>query len=159
MVGNFRQEQILKLVRARAVHSQAELAAALRRVGIAATQVTLSRDLKALGLVKTPAGYAELGLKQAPAPVLAVPAADLRHIMREFGRDLRPAHNLLVVKTSPGAAPIVAAILDRTAWEEVAGSLAGDDTVLLVFANPRLRLTVERRLRDLLSRPAVDRKE
>ncbi|MGH9487533.1 MAG: arginine repressor [Terriglobales bacterium] len=151
MAHNFRQEQILKLVRARAVHSQAELAAGLRRAGVATTQVTLSRDLKALGVVKMPAGYAELGAEGAAlAPEAAVPDSDLRRVMREFARDLRPAQNLLVVKTASGAAPTVAAALDHAGWSEVAGTLAGDDTVLLVFANPRLRLSAERRLRHLL---------
>lgn len=150
MGRNYRQEQILKLVRERAVHSQGELAGALRRAGIAATQVTLSRDLKALGVVKTPTGYAELGAEAPAAPAPAPAAADVKHILREFGRDLRPAQNLLVIKTAPGAAPTVAAAVDRAGWNELAGTLAGDDTVLLVFANPRLRLTVERRLQELL---------
>ncbi|MGH9413861.1 MAG: arginine repressor [Terriglobales bacterium] len=150
MTSNYRQEQILKLVRERAVHSQAELAAALRRAGIAATQVTLSRDLKALGVIKTPTGYAVLGAG-SPTAAAPVPAdSALRHIVREFGRDLRPAQNLLVIKTASGAAPTVAAAVDRAGWSELAGTLAGDDTVLLVFANPRLRLTIERRLQELL---------
>jgi len=144
----FRQEQIRKLVRARPVRSQTELVAALHRAGVEATQVTLSRDLKELGLVKTPAGYA--GLEGTPTEG-ATPAAELGHIAREFVRDLRPAQSLLVLKTDAGAAPTVAAALDRAGWAEVAGSLAGDDTVLVVFANPRLRLMVERRLRALLA--------
>lgn len=150
MARNYRQEQILKLVRERGVHSQAELAAALRRAGVAATQVTLSRDLKALGVVKTPTGYTALDT-EAPAAAAATPAAaDVKHIVQEFGRDLRPAQNLLVIKTASGAAPTVAAAVDRAGWSELAGTLAGDDTVLLVFATPRLRLTVERRLQELL---------
>lgn len=153
MAKNFRQEQILKLIAGRPLRSQTELAAALRRAGVEATQVTLSRDLKELGVVKTAAGYAVLGEAPAAGPAAAAtaaPAAELGHILREFGRDLRPAQNLLVVKTAAGAAPTVAAALDRANWREVAGSLAGDDTVLLVFANPRLRLNVEQRLRQLL---------
>ncbi|MGN6593043.1 MAG: arginine repressor [Terriglobales bacterium] len=154
MAKNFRQEQILKLIAGRPLRSQTELAAALRRAGVAATQVTLSRDLKELGVVKTAAGYAVLGGAPAAAPPAAARTeaapAELSHILREFGRDLRPAHNLLVVKTAAGAAPTVAAALDRANLREVAGSLAGDDTVLLVFANPRLRLNVEQRLRQLL---------
>lgn len=146
----FRQEQILKLVRARPVRSQTELAAALRRAGVEATQVTLSRDLKELGLVKTPAGYA--GMESAAAAT-EEPAPELEHIAREFVRDLRPAQNLLVVRTEAGAAPTVAAALDRAEWAELAGSLAGDDTVLVICANPRLRFTVERRLRALLAGP------
>ncbi|HEY8055030.1 MAG TPA: ArgR family transcriptional regulator [Terriglobales bacterium] len=152
MAKNFRQEQILKLIAGRPLHSQTELAAALRRAGVAATQVTLSRDLKELGVVKTGAGYAVLTGTSAAAtgaPAAGAPT-ELGHILREFGRDLRPAQNLLVVKTAAGAAPTVAAALDRANLREVAGSLAGDDTVLLVFANPRLRLNVEQRLRQLL---------
>jgi len=149
---NFRQEQILKLIAGRPLHSQTELASALRRAGVAATQVTLSRDLKELGVVKTGAGYAVLAAPSAVAAGAAAAGAptELGHILREFGRDLRPAQNLLVVKTAAGAAPTVAAALDRANLREVAGSLAGDDTVLLVFANPRLRLNVEQRLRQLL---------
>ncbi|MGH9417239.1 MAG: arginine repressor [Terriglobales bacterium] len=147
MSKHFRHEQILKLVRTHPVRSQAELAAGLRRAGVDSTQVTLSRDLKELGLVKTAAGYALLGAASAARE----PAGGLGHIAQEFVRDLRAAHNLLVVKTAPGAAPTVAAALDQAGWPELAGSLAGDDTVLLVFASPRLRLTVERRLRAWLA--------
>lgn len=147
MSKRFRHEQILKLVRSHPVRSQAELAAGLRRAGVDSTQVTLSRDLKELGLVKTAAGYALLGT----ATPAAEPGSGVGHIAQEFVRDLRPAHNLLVVKTAPGAAPTVAAALDGAGWAELAGSLAGDDTVLLVFANPRLRLLAERRLRAWLA--------
>lgn len=143
----YRHEQIRKLIRSRALRSQAELAEALRRAGVPATQVTLSRDLKELGLVKTPAGYQDShsGLVAAPAA-----APEWTHVAREFIRDLRPAQNLLVVRTDPGAAPTVAAALDTARWSEVAGSLAGDDTVLLVCENVRRRMQVEQRLRGLV---------
>ena len=146
----FRQEQIRKLVRARPLHSQTALAQALRRAGVETTQVTLARDLKELGLVKTPAGYAELGADAAP--VAGEGQAELAHIVGEFARDLRPAQNLLMVKTDPGAAPRVAAALDAAGWSEMAGSLAGDDTVLVVCESPRRRLQVEHRLRAMLNR-------
>lgn len=147
MSKNFRHEQILKVIGARPVRSQAELAEALRRSGVAATQVTLSRDLKQLGLVKTSAGYAALG----ETPPAAAPAApEWARVVREFVRDVRPAQNLLVVKTDPGAAPTVAAALDTARWTELAGSLAGDDTVLLICENVRRRLQIEQRLRGLV---------
>lgn len=146
----FRHEQILKLVRARPLHSQAELAGALRRAGLAATQVTLSRDLKELGLVKTPAGYAPLEAAAEPSAAADAHAGELARILREFVRDLRPAQNLLLLKTDPGAAARVAVALDAAAWTELAGSLAGDDTVLLVCEDLRRRLALERRLRELL---------
>lgn len=149
MSKNFRHEQILKLVRSRPLHSQAELAAALHRAGVETTQVTLSRDLKELGLVKTPGGYAELAAAGAEREA-GETESELARIMGEFARDVRPAQNLVVVKTDPGAAPTVAAALDAANWPDVAGSLAGDDTVLVVCPSSRRRARVEQRLRTLL---------
>lgn len=146
----YRQEQIRKLARAQVFRSQAELARALRRAGLAATQVTLSRDLKELGLVKTPEGYASLG-EAGPAPAPAAELA-LARIAAESVRDFRPAQNLLVVKTDPGAAPRVGAALDATAWPELAGTLAGDDTVLVIAPDNHACALLRRRLRQLLAR-------
>lgn len=148
MSRSFRQEQILKLVRAQPIHSQGELAQALRRQGLATSQVTLSRDMRDLGLLKTPQGYSEA----MPAPP-AQPRAtgDLGHVLREFGRDLRQAQQLAVLKTEPGAAATVAAALDAAVWMEVAGSLAGDDTVLLICGTTAEARQVMRRLRELMS--------
>lgn len=142
----FRQEQILKLIRSRPVHSQSELAEALRRNGVETTQVTLSRDLKELALVKTPAGYAEMDTVTTTAS-----GQDLIHILQDFVRDIRRAQNLLVLKTDPGAAQTVAVALDSEEWEELVGSLAGDDTVLLICEDDRHCLAVEQKLRELIA--------
>lgn len=126
MKKSYRHGQILNLVRARHLHTQEELAAALRLQGISATQVTLSRDIHELGLVKTTAGYS-----QTPGPVSpATPAFD--SVAREFLLDVRLAQNLLVLRTPPGHANALASALDYAAWPEVAGTIAGDDTVLVV---------------------------
>jgi transcriptional regulator of arginine metabolism len=144
----FRQEQILKLIRSRPVHSQQELADALHRAGVDATQVTLSRDLKELGLVKTAAGYVEID--HAPgAP--AAPVPEIGHILRDFVRDVRRAQNLLVIKTDAGAAQTVGASIDNENWDELVGSLAGDDTVLLICEDSHQCGALERRLKSLLS--------
>jgi transcriptional regulator of arginine metabolism len=154
----FRHEQIRKLLRARPLRSQAELALALHRAGVETTQVTLSRDLKELGLVKTPAGYVGLGGVEAVAPAGETGAGTTaaishsEHILAEFVRDLRRAGNLLVVKTAAGAAATVGAALDAAGWPELAGSLAGDDTVLVICEDARRRGLVERRLREALAR-------
>lgn len=142
----FRQEQILKLIRSRPFHSQSELAEALRENGVETTQVTLSRDLKELALVKTPAGYAEM--ETAPA---SSSMQDLVHILQNFVRDIRRAQNLLVLKTDPGAAQTVAVTLDSEEWDELVGSLAGDDTVLLICEDDRHSRTVEKKLRELIA--------
>lgn len=122
----YRQGQILKLVALHELHTQEELAQALAAVGVIATQVTLSRDIRELGLAKTPAGYRPI-LEIAPPP-----GPSLNTVITEYLLDIRDAQHLLVLKTSPGHASTLAAALDRAAWPEVAGTIAGDDTVLAI---------------------------
>jgi transcriptional regulator of arginine metabolism len=128
MNKSYRQSRILKLIRIRPVHTQEELARALRALKIPATQVTLSRDIRELGLVKTPDGYAPV---DADTP--AVPSGpEVAAVAREFLLDVRAAQNLLVLRTPPAHANSLAAALDRADWPEVTGTIAGDDTVLVV---------------------------
>ena len=126
MNKSYRQGQILKLVRSRRIHTQEELAHVLQGVGIAATQVTLSRDIRELGLVKTSHGYTESG--EAAGPV----GPDVATIAREALLDVRVAQNLLVLRTPPAMANPLASALDHAEWPEVTGTIAGDDTVLVV---------------------------
>ena len=124
MNKSFRQGQILKLIRSRAVHTQDELAAELKReFNIHATQVTLSRDMRELGLVKTPEGYRQVTAPSGP---------DFATIASEFLWDVRLAQNMIVLKTSPGHANTIAVALDQEEWPEVVGTIAGDDTILVV---------------------------
>ncbi len=125
MNKGYRQGQILKLIRARHLRTQEDLARALRAVGVQATQVTLSRDIRELGLVKTAEGYAEVASDSASGP-------DVETLAREFVQDVRVAQNLLVLRTSPGHANSVAVALDHADWPDIAGTIAGDDTVLVV---------------------------
>ena len=124
MSKSYRHGQILKLIRAKEIHTQEELARELQQAGIAATQVTLSRDIRKLQLVKTPEGYREM-LSEETGPSFATLAA-------EFVHDVRIAQNLVVLKTSPGHANSVAVALDDEDWPEVVGTLAGDDTILVI---------------------------
>ncbi|MBL8215112.1 MAG: ArgR family transcriptional regulator [Bryobacterales bacterium] len=124
MIKRQRQQEILRIVRAARIHTQDQLAEALAKVGIETTQVTLSRDIRELGLVKTAQGYQELDV--APA------APDARDVVGEFVSEVRVAGNLVVLKTSPGAASPVAVALDASNWPEIVGTIAGDDTVLVI---------------------------
>ena len=128
MNKSYRQSQILKLIRSHSLHTQDELARALRALKIPATQVTLSRDIHELGLVKTPSGYSEVGADAAGAE----PGPDVAVLAREVLRDIRQAQNLLVLRTPPANANALAAALDHAGWPEVTGTIAGDDTVLVV---------------------------
>jgi transcriptional regulator of arginine metabolism len=122
---SYRQGQILKLIRSRHPHTQEDLAKALRAIGIPATQVTLSRDIRELGLVKTADGYAQGAAEQTSGP-------DVITLAREFVQDIRVAQNLLVLRTPAGHANSVAVALDQAEWPEVTGTIAGDDTILVV---------------------------
>src|ERR1700682_3404476 len=124
-----RQSQILKLIRSHSLHTQDEVARALRTLKIPATQVTLSRDIRELGLVKTPFGYSEVSADSAAG---SEPGPDVAVLAREVLRDIRQAQNLLVLKTPPANANALAAALDHADWPEVTGTIAGDDTVLVV---------------------------
>jgi len=138
MIKRYRQEQILKLIRAQPIHTQEELAEKLRRLGIHATQVTLSRDLHDLRLAKTADGYKELSVTAATSGALALAAAPRppeRHLKRvagEFLKDVRQAQNILVLRTDPGNAQPLAIALDEEDWPEIVGTLAGDDTIMAV---------------------------
>lgn len=131
MNKSYRQGQIVKLIRARQLHTQEDLARALRAVGIPATQVTLSRDIRELGLVKTPEGYSQGASPSATA------GPDVATLTREFVRDIRVAQNLLVLRTPPGHANAVAVALDKAEWRDVTGTVAGDDTLLVVTPDAR----------------------
>lgn len=127
MSKNYRQGQILKLIRSKGIFTQDELAQELKGQGILATQVTLSRDLRDLRLVKTQSGYQELPPEENPL--------HLESLARDFLRDVRVAQNLIVLKTDPGHASPIAVALDNEDWEEILGTIAGDDTVLVIAAD------------------------
>jgi transcriptional regulator of arginine metabolism len=121
----FRQGQILKLIRTKRILTQEDLARELKlSQGIDTTQVTLSRDVRELGLLKTPEGYRQ-GEAAAPGP-------DVETIAGELLQDVRIAQNLIVLRTSPGNANALAVALDKANWHEIVGTIAGDDTVLIV---------------------------
>jgi transcriptional regulator of arginine metabolism len=124
MNKSYRQGQILKLIRTRPIHTQDELAAELKKeMGIHATQVTLSRDMRELALVKTTEGYRQVAAPSGP---------DFAAIAAGFLYDVRMAQNLIVLKTSPGHANSIAVALDQEEWPEIVGTIAGDDTILVV---------------------------
>jgi transcriptional regulator of arginine metabolism len=121
----FRQGQILKLIRAKRILTQEDLARELKTsYGIDTTQVTLSRDVRELGLLKTPEGY-------RPTAV-APPGPDVAAVAGELLQDVRMAQNLIVLRTSPGNANALAVALDKANWPEIVGTIAGDDTILIV---------------------------
>ena len=143
----FRQGQILKLVAGEPVASQDDLRRRLAHFGLRVTQATLSRDVRELKLVKTAQGYRALSAATEESSS-ALPT--LARALREFLTDVRPAQNLLVLKTPPGGAQPLAAAIDAERWKEVAGTLAGDDTILIVTPSRSARTAIQKRMEDLL---------
>jgi len=141
-----RQRAVLDVVRQGSIANQDELQRALRKRGFRVTQATLSRDIRDLNLIKTAAGYA---LPQGEgAAGLALPP--VKRLVREFVLDARPAQNLLVVKTIIGSAQPVAAALDEQEWDEVLGTIAGDDTILIVCPDKEAAKKVAMRIEEML---------
>lgn len=134
------------------VSSQDELRRKLRRRGIRVTQATLSRDMHELRLFKGPGGYS-LPNGHAPdeeAEVEDDQAPSFREMIDSFGLRVRQAMNQVVVSTAMGGAQPVAAALDREEWPEVVGTIAGDDTVLVICTDTRHASEVAARLRTML---------
>src|SRR5581483_501432 len=128
MNKTLRQRLILELLRAGPVINQEELQRSLRKRGVRVGQATLSRDIRDLNLSKTAAGYTLPPGEHVAA--LALPPVS--RLVREFVLEVRPAQNLLVIKTSFDSAQPVAAALDEEDWPETVGTIAGDDTILIV---------------------------
>ena len=143
MNKSFRQGQILQIIRNKTVWTQDELARELGTLGIQATQVTLSRDIRELGLVKTGEGYRQMPAERS-GPGLALAVAD-------FLRDIRVAQNLVVLKTDPGTANSLAIAIDHEGAADVVGTVAGDDTVLVIAPDNAAAGQFRKRILDMLT--------
>jgi transcriptional regulator of arginine metabolism len=144
MNKSFRQGQILEVIRDKQVYTQEELARALSGRGIAATQVTLSRDIRDLGLVKTPDGYQQLAAS-ATGP-------SLEDTVAEFLIDIRMAQNLVVLRTAPANANSLAVALDHEQLDEIVGTIAGDDTVLVITPDAETAAKFRERMLAILAK-------
>ena len=139
-----RQSAIREVLNQAAVPSQDELRRRLARRGFHVTQATLSRDIHELRLSKGPAGYALPGIPPEDDED-ALPG--IREVMGSFGIEVRQAMNQLVIITTTSAAQPVAAGIDFEDWPEVVGTIAGDDTVLVICPDEhqarRLKVRIE----------------
>ena len=126
-----RQRAVLEALRQGPIASQEVLQKVLRKRGFKVGQATLSRDIHELKLSKTSSGYA---LPQGEnATGLTLPP--VQRLVREFVLDVRPAQNMLVLKTIVGSAQPVAAALDSEDFPEIIGTIGGDDTILIICAD------------------------
>ena len=150
VMKQLRQRAIRDLVEQRPIRTQQELAAALRERGFRTTQATISRDVAELGLIKvTRDGTAAYALPPRLREADTSGEDRIRTLLRDMPVEIREAGTMLVLKTLPGSAHPLAAALDRARWPEVAGSIAGDDTVFVAFSDRGALGRVKRRLMEL----------
>ena len=144
-----RQSAILDVVEHGAVRSQEQLRKQLSSRGFEVTQATLSRDIKELGLLKrsSDGAYQPAGATSSPVSSLD----SLGRALTEFLVNVEAVQQLIVLKTGPGQAQILAVAIDRSRLPEVAGTIAGDDTILIIARDPKAALTVVKQLKDLAS--------
>ncbi|HUD12382.1 MAG TPA: hypothetical protein VMQ56_01895 [Terracidiphilus sp.] len=146
-----RHNAIRELVAHSLVSNQDELRRKLRRRGFEVTQATLSRDIHELRLSKGPGGYVlPNGSNSASAAMADDAPPSVAEMIESFGLRASQAMNQVVVRTVMGGAQPVAAALDHEGWPEVVGTVAGDDTVLVICPDPRRAGEVEARLRTIL---------
>ena len=147
---NRRQRRILEIVSNETIGTQKELAERLQQEGFETTQATISRDIKELLLVKVNIGGARD--KYVIAQETTGPDATLRMVLREFILSYDYSENLLILNTAPGNANTVASAIDRARWPQVIGTLAGDDTVMLVIKPKEAVQEVVEKIEDYTSR-------
>jgi transcriptional regulator of arginine metabolism len=147
-----RERAILEIVTDQAVGTQEELARALARRGASVTQATVSRDVKRLGLVKVAGAGGAYRYAVSNGVGGAHPSADdnLRNAFREFVTGVDAGEAFFVVKTLPGRANAVGIALDEARRPEVAGTIAGDDTILVIVRKARDRDRARRELEKLV---------
>jgi transcriptional regulator of arginine metabolism len=145
-----RQQAIAKLIGKHAVTNQPQLVDLLAVDGIAATQATVSRDLEDLGAVKVrvPGGETVYAIPEYE-PARLAPEDQLRRVMGEWVAEVKRSGDLVVLRTPPGCAHVVASALDRSGLEGVLGTVAGDDTLLCVAEEDLGGEALAARLRDL----------
>ena len=142
-----RQHRVAGLLERHAVTSQAVLVELLAAEGVAATQATVSRDLDELGAVKVrvPGGETVYAIPELAKDRLA-PEDHLRRVLGDWVADVASSANIVVLRTPPGSAHVVGSALDRAGLEEIVGTVAGDDTVIVVAAEQVGGAEVARRL-------------
>ena len=152
MGTNERRDQVRRLIAAGGVHTQAELVAALAARGVEVTQATVSRDLAGLGVVRGfRGGRLTYLLPDDMTDGTGAAQARLRRLLADLPLTIAETAPLVVLRTSPGAANAIASSIDLSAWDEVVGTIAGDDTIFVACTDPAAMRRFRARLESLLA--------
>jgi len=129
---NLRQRKILGLIEEYKLETQEDLVNKLRESGFDVTQATVSRDIKELNLIKIVTDENSYKYAVASEPRLNLNVHRLNKLLRDSATSIDHSDNLIVIKTLPGVASAIASCIDHAQWPEIIGTIAGDDTILLV---------------------------
>lgn len=152
MVAKIKSERhraMLDIVRTKRIHTQEEFERELKRKKIRATQATLSRDIKALGLQKIRTAEGKLVYTVSGERPREARQDELKRMLADFVEKIDGTDNLLIIKTQPGNAQGVAAAIDRVSLEGVLGTVAGDDTILVITKNAKTGKEVKKIMENL----------
>lgn len=150
MTKTQRQHRIGELLEREVISTAAQIVARLQAEGLAATQATVTRDLQELGTIKIRDEHGMRRIVVSSGKLMSsAPVDHLRRMMGEWVVSVRHSANLVVVRTPPGCAHVVASALDRSALEGVLGSVAGDDTILVIASEHRSGASLAAEFRQL----------
>jgi len=144
-----RQQKIREIISSREIETQDELVEALKEAGLIVTQATVSRDIKELQLVKVPLGDGRYKYSM-PQDQRFNPASKLRRALQDHFLKADYAENLVVVKCMPGTANTIASLIDAMDWQELIGTVSGDDTTLIVCRTKEQAEAVVNRINGML---------
>lgn len=145
-----RHIKIREIISAKEIETQDELVEELKQAGYNVTQATVSRDIKELQLVKVPTAKGTYKYSMPSEDKMFNPLKKLKRTLQESFVAIDRSENLIVIKTLPGNAHAVASLLDHLDWEEILGTLAGDDTILIICRSKEKAPELLQRFLDLV---------
>lgn len=145
-----RHIKIREIIASKEIETQDELVEELKLAGYNVTQATVSRDIKELQLIKVPTATGGYKYSLPSEEKRFNPLPRLKRALQESFVNIDHAENLIVIKTLPGNAHAVAAVMDHLDWKEIVGTLAGDDTILIICRSKDQAPTLVQRFLDLM---------
>ena len=146
-----RQSKILEIIKNFEIDTQEKLVEKLNSMGISATQATVSRDIRELGLIKA-AGKSGRNCYAEAQPEKEKDLTRFSKLLKDTVLDMRPAENLIVVRTLSGCAPAAAEVIDNLKMDSIVGTLAGDNTIFIAVGSKELTSSVIKKLNELISK-------
>ncbi len=146
----YRYNKIKEIVKSRPIETQEELANALLEEGIDVTQATVSRDIKELMLIKVPTGDGHYRYALSPEENVILSRTRISRLFQDAITKIDSSVNIVVLRTLPGSAQSVSFALDHAHWEEIIGTIGGDDTILLIARTVEDVPTIKKKISDLM---------